>query len=182
MLHTSWCQECGGKLHIRTVSSAIHLYRHVRAVSSVIPRPAVALLRCSSRMLDIESERLLPELFDAESEEDRAILSSESSQPVTPSGNIAQPGPVAPNGISEARLDELRTKAEPGEDQRAPAWPRRVHWKYRNRRVHVCVNVVAHALLLRRLRFTSSNSVIGEWRYIEIPFTFQSSLSLKPHR
>lgn len=73
---------------------------------------------------------------------------------------MAQPGPVVPDSVSEGRLNELRTKAEPGEDQRTGAAPMRsleVH-----RRVHVCVGIVAHTLLLRRPRFTSSSSVISE--------------------
>ncbi|PPQ88534.1 hypothetical protein CVT25_009914 [Psilocybe cyanescens] len=51
-----------------------------------------------ARKSDIENERLPPELFDADSEEGRAIL---SSQPTTPSENSAQPGPISPNGVKE---------------------------------------------------------------------------------
>ncbi|KAH9477459.1 3',5'-cyclic-nucleotide phosphodiesterase (PDEase) (3':5'-CNP) [Psilocybe cubensis] len=51
-----------------------------------------------ARKSDIENERLPPELLDPDSEEGRAIL---SSQPTTPSENGAQPGPISPNGVKE---------------------------------------------------------------------------------
>ncbi|KDR68358.1 hypothetical protein GALMADRAFT_1040840 [Galerina marginata CBS 339.88] len=51
-----------------------------------------------ARKSDIENERLPPELFDADSEEGKAIL---SSQPTTPSEAAAQPPPISPNGVKE---------------------------------------------------------------------------------
>ncbi|PPQ72383.1 hypothetical protein CVT26_006743 [Gymnopilus dilepis] len=52
-----------------------------------------------ARKSDIENERLPPELFDADSEEGKAILSS--SQPATPSEWASQPSPPSPNGVRE---------------------------------------------------------------------------------
>ncbi|KAF4616930.1 hypothetical protein D9613_008703 [Agrocybe pediades] len=52
-----------------------------------------------ARKSDIENERLPPELFDADSEEGKAIMSS--SQPTTPAESVAQPPPVSPNGVRE---------------------------------------------------------------------------------
>jgi serine/threonine-protein phosphatase 2B catalytic subunit len=50
-----------------------------------------------SRKSDIENERLPPELFDADSEEGKAIL----SQPSTPAENAeTPPPPVTPNGVA----------------------------------------------------------------------------------
>ncbi|RDB30394.1 Serine/threonine-protein phosphatase 2B catalytic subunit A1 [Hypsizygus marmoreus] len=50
-----------------------------------------------ARKSDIENERLPPELFDADSEEGKAIM----SQPSTPSEHLeSPPPPVTPNGVS----------------------------------------------------------------------------------
>ena len=54
-----------------------------------------------SRKSDIENERLPPDLFDADSEEGKAILGS-SSLPSTPAEGAVQPAPPAPNGVAEA--------------------------------------------------------------------------------
>lgn len=51
-----------------------------------------------ARKSDIENERLPPELFDADSEEGKAIL---SSQPTTPSESAIPPPPISPNGVAE---------------------------------------------------------------------------------
>ena len=59
----------------------------------------------SSRKSDIENERLPPELYDAESEEGKAIL----SQPTTPEASEREA--VPPNGVTEA-LEKIAT-AEP---------------------------------------------------------------------
>ncbi|KAF8632149.1 hypothetical protein AX17_004891 [Amanita inopinata Kibby_2008] len=50
-----------------------------------------------ARKSDIENERLPPELFDADSEEGKAMM----SQPSSPSENAEAPPSVTPNGISE---------------------------------------------------------------------------------
>ena len=53
-----------------------------------------------SRKSDIENERLPPELFDADSEEGKAILSS--SLPSTPSEHPESPlQPITPNGVKD---------------------------------------------------------------------------------
>ncbi|KAF5383120.1 hypothetical protein D9615_005057 [Tricholomella constricta] len=49
-----------------------------------------------ARKSDIENERLPPELFDADSEEGKAIM----SQPTTPSETLESPPPVSPNGVT----------------------------------------------------------------------------------
>ncbi|CAA7270257.1 unnamed protein product [Cyclocybe aegerita] len=60
-----------------------------------------------ARKSDIENERLPPELYDADSEEGKAILSSStSSQPTTPSEHSFQPTPPSPNGVAEG-LEKL---------------------------------------------------------------------------
>jgi len=58
-----------------------------------------------SRKSDIENERLPPELFDAESEEGRAIL---SSQPTTPSESGIPPPLISPNGVTEGLEEVIR--------------------------------------------------------------------------
>ncbi|KAF9486267.1 serine/threonine-protein phosphatase 2B catalytic subunit A1 [Pholiota conissans] len=63
-----------------------------------------------ARKSDIENERLPPELFDAESEEGKAIL---SSQPTTPSEFMDQPAPVTPNGVSEGLEKILSDRGSP---------------------------------------------------------------------
>ncbi|PFH47718.1 hypothetical protein AMATHDRAFT_67055 [Amanita thiersii Skay4041] len=61
-----------------------------------------------ARKSDIENERLPPELFDADSEEGKAIM----SQPSSPSENAeTAPPPVSPNGVSEG----LRSAIESGQ-------------------------------------------------------------------
>jgi len=65
----------------------------------------------TSRKSDIENERLPPELFDADSEEGKAILSS--SQPTTPSENVVQPPPVSPNGVKEGIEKAIAATATP---------------------------------------------------------------------
>jgi serine/threonine-protein phosphatase 2B catalytic subunit len=66
-------------------------------VSSTV-YPSFGLLTHSpSRKSDIENERLPPELFDADSEEGKAIM----SLPTTPSENPeTAPAPVTPNGVA----------------------------------------------------------------------------------
>ncbi|KAH9943522.1 serine/threonine protein phosphatase 2B [Amylocystis lapponica] len=61
-----------------------------------------------ARKSDIENERLPPELFDAESQEGRAIL---SSQPTTPSEGHASPPP--PNGVAAALEKVISSGAVP---------------------------------------------------------------------
>lgn len=57
-----------------------------------------------SRKSDIENERLPPDLFDADSEVGKAIM---SSLPTTPSENQEPtPPPVTPNGVA-ARLEKV---------------------------------------------------------------------------
>ncbi|KAF8191141.1 serine/threonine-protein phosphatase 2B catalytic subunit A1 [Pholiota molesta] len=62
-----------------------------------------------ARKSDIENERLPPDLFDADSEEGKAIL---SSQPTTPS-EFSQPAPVSPNGVAESLEKALADNAAP---------------------------------------------------------------------
>ncbi|KAF8970438.1 Metallo-dependent phosphatase-like protein [Flammula alnicola] len=66
-----------------------------------------------ARKSDIENERLPPELFDADSEEGKAIL---SSQPGTPSEGAVQPAPVTPNGVAEGleKIVLARGSSSPG--------------------------------------------------------------------
>ncbi|EAU82917.1 serine/threonine-protein phosphatase 2B catalytic subunit A1 [Coprinopsis cinerea okayama7 len=52
-----------------------------------------------ARRSDIENERLPPELFDADSEEGRALISSSSSIPATPAEAQEQP-PFSANGVN----------------------------------------------------------------------------------
>lgn len=57
----------------------------------------------ASRKSDIENERLPPDLYDADSEEGRAILAT-GSLPATPKepDHVAEPSaPVTPNGVTE---------------------------------------------------------------------------------
>ncbi|KAF8906765.1 Metallo-dependent phosphatase-like protein [Gymnopilus junonius] len=64
-----------------------------------------------ARKSDIENERLPPELFDADSEEGKAIL---SSQPATPSEAAAQPSPPSPNGVREGIEKAMAAHGGPG--------------------------------------------------------------------
>lgn len=57
-----------------------------------------------SRKSDIENERLPPDLYDAESEEGRAIL---SSGPASPEGSPATPPPAA--GVAQALEHAIST-------------------------------------------------------------------------
>ncbi|KAG6809694.1 3',5'-cyclic-nucleotide phosphodiesterase (PDEase) (3':5'-CNP) [Tricholoma furcatifolium] len=50
-----------------------------------------------ARKSDIENERLPPDLFDADSEEGKAIL---SSQPSSPGETVESPAPISPNGVN----------------------------------------------------------------------------------
>ncbi|KAG6877360.1 3',5'-cyclic-nucleotide phosphodiesterase (PDEase) (3':5'-CNP) [Termitomyces sp. T32_za158] len=62
-----------------------------------------------ARKSDIENERLPPELFDADSEEGKAIL---SSQPASPSDNPdSQPLPVSPNGVTAGLEEAIQSGA-----------------------------------------------------------------------
>ncbi|KAG6885555.1 3',5'-cyclic-nucleotide phosphodiesterase (PDEase) (3':5'-CNP) [Termitomyces sp. T159_Od127] len=62
-----------------------------------------------ARKSDIENERLPPELFDADSEEGKAIL---SSQPTSPSENPdTQPLPVSPNGVTAGLEEAIQSGA-----------------------------------------------------------------------
>ncbi|KAG5645519.1 3',5'-cyclic-nucleotide phosphodiesterase (PDEase) (3':5'-CNP) [Asterophora parasitica] len=79
-----------------------------------------------SRKSDIENERLPPDLFDADSEEGRAIL---SSQPTTPSDTpTSAPPPVTPNGvtagiekaISTGKLAQISTTSSPSSSPNTP--------------------------------------------------------------
>ncbi|KAF8156848.1 Metallo-dependent phosphatase-like protein [Crassisporium funariophilum] len=54
-----------------------------------------------ARKSDIENERLPPELFDADSEEGRAMLNS-SSQPSSPAENSNKSAPISPNGLARS--------------------------------------------------------------------------------
>ncbi|KAL4252939.1 Serine/threonine-protein phosphatase 2B catalytic subunit A1 [Abortiporus biennis] len=60
-----------------------------------------------ARKSDIENERLPPELFDASSEEGKAIL----SQPATPEGSPAPPPPA--NGVEAALEDAIASGSVP---------------------------------------------------------------------
>jgi len=63
-----------------------------------------------ARKSDIENERLPPDLFDADSEEARAMLvSGSSSEPSTPKEGAIQAPPVTPNGVAES-LEKLTSK------------------------------------------------------------------------
>jgi len=64
-----------------------------------------------ARKSDIENERLPPELFDADSEEGKAILSS--SQPTTPSENNIQSAPVSSNGVAEGLAKVMADRNSP---------------------------------------------------------------------
>ena len=64
----------------------------------------------NSRKSDIENERLPPELFDADSEEGKAIL---SSQPTTPSESAVPPPPISPNGVAEGLEKVMSLKGLP---------------------------------------------------------------------
>jgi len=66
-----------------------------------------------SRKSDIENERLPPDLFDADSEEGKAILGSSSSQPSTPAENAVQPAPVSANGVAESLERAIAAKVPP---------------------------------------------------------------------
>ncbi|KAF9455880.1 serine/threonine protein phosphatase 2B [Collybia nuda] len=83
-----------------------------------------------ARKSDIENERLPPELFDADSEEGKAIM----SQPSTPSENPeSPPPPVSPNGVAAglekvllagsvpATLTNINTS--PGQSPKSPPSP-----------------------------------------------------------
>lgn len=65
------------------------------------------------RKSDIENERLPPELFDADSEEGKAILSS--SIPATPSEHDSsqRAGGVSPNGVAEGLEKVISGKSTP---------------------------------------------------------------------
>jgi serine/threonine-protein phosphatase 2B catalytic subunit len=65
-----------------------------------------------SRKSDIENERLPPDLFDADSEEGKAILGS-SSLPSTPAEGAIQPAPPAPNGVAEGLEKAIAAKITP---------------------------------------------------------------------
>ena len=65
-----------------------------------------------SRKSDIENERLPPDLFDADSEEGKAILGS-SSLPSTPAEGAVQTAPPAPNGVAESLERAIAAKAIP---------------------------------------------------------------------
>ena len=65
-----------------------------------------------SRKSDIENERLPPDLFDADSEEGKAILGS-SSLPSTPAEGAVQPAPPAPNGVAESLERVIANKPMP---------------------------------------------------------------------
>lgn len=63
-----------------------------------------------SRKSDIENERLPPELFDADSEEGKAIM----SQPSTPAENPeSPPPPVSPNGVAAGLEKAISSGALP---------------------------------------------------------------------
>ncbi|KAF9003339.1 Metallo-dependent phosphatase-like protein [Cyathus striatus] len=62
-----------------------------------------------ARKSDIENERLPPDLFDADSEEGRAIL---SSQPTSPS-EVDSPPPLTPNGIAAGLEKAIATGSVP---------------------------------------------------------------------
>lgn len=64
----------------------------------------------NSRKSDIENERLPPELFDADSEEGKAIL---SSQPNTPPESVVLPPPISPNGVAEGLEKVISSKSQP---------------------------------------------------------------------
>jgi serine/threonine-protein phosphatase 2B catalytic subunit len=64
-----------------------------------------------SRKSDIENERLPPDLFDADSEEGKAILGS-SSLPSTPAEGVVQPAPP-PNGVAEGLEKAIAAKITP---------------------------------------------------------------------
>ncbi|GLB39091.1 putative serine threonine-protein phosphatase [Lyophyllum shimeji] len=73
-----------------------------------------------ARKSDIENERLPPELFDADSEEGKALM---SSQPATPSDSMdSPPPPVSANGvtagiekaISSGKLSQISTTSPTG--------------------------------------------------------------------
>ncbi|KAF8804628.1 serine/threonine-protein phosphatase 2B catalytic subunit A1 [Phlegmacium glaucopus] len=65
-----------------------------------------------ARKSDIENERLPPDLFDADSEEGKAILGS-SSQPSTPAESAAPPAPVSANGVAESLERAIAAKVPP---------------------------------------------------------------------
>ena len=77
----------------------------------VIPRPHFYNFP-RSRKSDIENERLPPDLFDADSEEGKAILGS-SSLPSTPAEGVGEPAPPAPNGVAESLERAIAAKAIP---------------------------------------------------------------------
>jgi serine/threonine-protein phosphatase 2B catalytic subunit len=95
-------------------------------VSSLVYPSFDLLTHPPSRKSDIENERLPPELFDADSEEGKAIM----SLPTTPSENPeAAPAPVTPNGVAaklekaisgDTTLTSINTNAHPTQ---APASP-----------------------------------------------------------
>jgi serine/threonine-protein phosphatase 2B catalytic subunit len=71
-----------------------------------------------ARKSDIENERLPPELFDADSEEGKAFISS--SQPSTPAETAAYP--VSPNGVT-AGIEAAISKGSLPPSPASPAFP-----------------------------------------------------------
>ena len=67
------------------------------------------MLSLYRRKSDIENERLPPELYDASSEEGKAIMSS--SQPTTPEAAAAEP--ISPNGVTQALEDAIASGSVP---------------------------------------------------------------------
>ncbi|KAH8796250.1 Metallo-dependent phosphatase-like protein [Flagelloscypha sp. PMI_526] len=59
-----------------------------------------------ARKSDIENERLPPELYDADSEEGKAMITN--SLPTTPSGDVDKP-PVSPSGVAETIEEKIKT-------------------------------------------------------------------------